>query len=98
MTFAQRYIGIVDAGSVMRTEESRRGSLAEQAMEEADHITTICVAAAARMGAQLGKSLREDEHVTPRDCADCGESIPVKRRRAAPNAPRCAFCQSQYES
>ena len=95
---AQRFVGTVDAESVMRTDESRKGSLAEQAMEEATHINDLCVAAVARMGAQLGKSLGDNDEVTPRDCVVCDNQIPDKRRRAAPNARRCARCQSLYEN
>ena len=30
-------------------------------------------------------------------CADCGESIPAARRRAAPGATRCLDCQQWVE-
>ena len=37
------------------------------------------------------------EFAGPRDCSNCGEPIPPERRRAAPWARRCAFCQSTIE-
>ncbi|TCT19269.1 TraR/DksA C4-type zinc finger protein [Thiobaca trueperi] len=30
-------------------------------------------------------------------CIDCGEPIPVSRRRHVPNAKRCAVCQAAEE-
>ncbi|MFN3883257.1 MAG: TraR/DksA C4-type zinc finger protein [Rhodocyclaceae bacterium] len=29
----------------------------------------------------------------PRDCADCGDAIPLLRLRAVPDAERCIDCQ-----
>lgn len=31
------------------------------------------------------------------DCIDCGEEIPVARRKAAPSAIRCIECQAKHE-
>lgn len=31
------------------------------------------------------------------DCEDCGEEIPLARRRAAPHAVRCIDCQTAFE-
>ncbi len=95
---ATRFVGVVDAGTVMRTDDARRGGMLEQALEEAMHVNDMRVAVVARKGAQLGKSLREDEKVTLLECEDCNKEIPAKRRRAAPNATRCVDCQSKYES
>lgn len=32
------------------------------------------------------------------DCVDCDEAIDLARRKAMPNARRCAGCQSDHES
>ena len=32
-----------------------------------------------------------------KDCADCGEPIPARRRAAMPSATRCITCQEKSE-
>lgn len=32
------------------------------------------------------------------NCLDCGEPIPVARRRALPGALRCVACQSEHDA
>ena len=32
-----------------------------------------------------------------KECIDCGEEIPEKRRKAAPGCERCIECQANFE-
>lgn len=32
------------------------------------------------------------------DCEDCGDEIPLARRKAAPHAVRCIDCQTRHEA
>lgn len=57
-----------------------------QAHEEARRDNAL-----ARARARLPKG------VAARDCTDCGERIPVKRRKAVPGCSRCVACEEIAE-
>lgn len=39
----------------------------------------------------------ETRELAPEDCDDCGDDIPIERRRAAPWTRRCVRCQMLAE-
>jgi phage/conjugal plasmid C-4 type zinc finger TraR family protein len=99
---SMKSLGVVDSSEVLRrTGEDLRGDIPERALAEGLYINAVHVAIAASKAKTraktLGSPISEGEIVEPRDCYDCGNEIPEKRRRYAPNAIRCVTCQTKYE-
>jgi phage/conjugal plasmid C-4 type zinc finger TraR family protein len=59
----------------------------EQALELAQQRREAAIAAVRSKAQGAGQ----------KDCEDCGEGIPLARRKAAPSAIRCIRCQTKFE-
>lgn len=65
---------------------------------EAAHIAYCRARRSVQRIRDLERLLHLLRHNGPRQCADCGEDIPLERLVAAPGTVRCFSCQQQEES
>ncbi len=65
---------------------------------EAAHLAQCSARRSAQRIRDLQSLLHLLQHNGPRQCADCGDDIPLERLLAAPGTTRCLYCQQQMES
>ena len=83
-----------------RPPDARRGDLADQAKFEADfHSTGVVVSQIQKnnfaMSQQERIFLQRVQMGVQDICVDCGEEIPLARRKAVETATRCRDCQEK---
>lgn len=65
----------------------------DRASELEEKTRERALAAQAQRAALTGKTMAD----SAAECTDCGDTIPLKRRKAMPGCQRCVDCQSQHE-
>lgn len=80
----------------MRTEEPR-SQPADPCDKAAELAEEFNEAALERRRAERQREEAEAS-LEPRDCAECGDEIPMQRIRAVPHAKYCACCQEYLDA
>lgn len=65
----------------------------ERASAREEEMRADALAEQARRAGLAGKTVADSAKV----CAECGERIPLKRRRAVPGCKLCAACKADLE-
>ncbi|MBI3712610.1 MAG: TraR/DksA C4-type zinc finger protein [Burkholderiales bacterium] len=65
----------------------------DRASELEEKTRERALAAQAQRAALTGKTVAD----SATECQDCGEDIPLKRRKAMPGCQRCITCQARKE-